>query len=426
MRDVSHPLLVDLYELTMASAYRREGMAGRPATFSLFVRALPPERGYLVAAGLDDALGWLEGLRFSDDDLAVIDRLGLFDDEFLSWLGELRFTGSVRAVPEGTVVFPPEPLLEVDAPVGEAQLAETFLLNQMTLQTTLASKAARLRHAAGDRLVVDFALRRTQGIDAGMKLARVSRLVGLAGTSNVDGADRYGLVASGTVAHAFIQAYRRSEAMQIAFDRYSLKVPIFGDVIKKSVIARWTRTLATMFSAGVPLVESLESVGGAAGNHVYKVGTRQIQGEVSTGTSLTNAMQNSNLFPNMVTQMVAIGEEFTAGFGVDPGRVRFEDGSGNTCEGARATRELVQPGPGERWLLVTSSFHLPRAVGCFRAAEWEVVPYPTDYRRAPRAFHLGLVDNLEDLDLAAHEWLGLVYYRLRGYTHELFPAPRRL
>ena len=109
--------------------------------------------------------------------------------------------------------------------------------------------------------------------------------------------------------YAFLEAYKRSEAMQYAFDRYSLRVPIFGDIIRKSVIARWTRTLATMFSAGVPLVESLDSVGGAAGNNVYKLATRQIQGEVSTGTNLTQAMQNSNLFPNMVTQMVAIGEE---------------------------------------------------------------------------------------------------------------------
>lgn len=109
--------------------------------------------------------------------------------------------------------------------------------------------------------------------------------------------------------YALLEAYKRSEAMQYAFDRYSLRVPIFGDIIRKSVIARWTRTLATMFSAGVPLVESLDSVGGAAGNNVYKLATRQIQGEVSTGTNLTQAMQNSNLFPNMVTQMVAIGEE---------------------------------------------------------------------------------------------------------------------
>lgn len=109
--------------------------------------------------------------------------------------------------------------------------------------------------------------------------------------------------------YALLAAYKRSEAMQFAFDRYSLRLPIFGEIIRKSVIARWTRTLSTMFSAGVPLVESLDSVGGASGNNVYKMATRQIQSEVSTGTSLTVAMQNSNLFPNMVTQMVAIGEE---------------------------------------------------------------------------------------------------------------------
>lgn len=121
-----------------------------------------------------------------------------------------------------------------------------------------------------------------------------------------------------------------------------------------------------------------------------------------------------------------VGRAAILSAGVDPARVRFEDGSGNTCESARVTRALVQPGSRERWLLVTSSFHLPRAVGCFRAAGWEVVPYPADFRRGPSAFHWGLVSNLEDLDLAAHEWLGLVYYRLRGYTRELFPAPRRL
>lgn len=109
--------------------------------------------------------------------------------------------------------------------------------------------------------------------------------------------------------YAFLESWRRSEKMQFAMDRLLLRAPVFGDIVRKSVIARWTRTLATMFAAGVPLVESLESVGGAAGNYVYKVATKQIQGEVSTGTSLTNAMQNANIFPNMVTQMVAIGEE---------------------------------------------------------------------------------------------------------------------
>lgn len=113
----------------------------------------------------------------------------------------------------------------------------------------------------------------------------------------------------GGALYSFRESWKRSEKVQMAMDRLLLRVPVFGEIVRKSVIARWTRTLATMFAAGVPLVESLDSVGGAAGNHVYKLATKQIQSEVSTGTSLTNAMQNANIFPNMVTQMVAIGEE---------------------------------------------------------------------------------------------------------------------
>ena len=117
----------------------------------------------------------------------------------------------------------------------------------------------------------------------------------------------FGIIFGGL--YFFFEAWKRSEKVQMAMDRLLLRLPIFGDIIRKAVIARWSRTLSTMFAAGVPLVESLDSVGGAAGNYVYKAATKQIQGEVSTGTSLTNAMTNVNLFPNMVTQMVAIGEE---------------------------------------------------------------------------------------------------------------------
>lgn len=205
--DVAHALLVDLYEMTMADAYRRKDMSGRSATFTLAVRELPPTRGYLVAAGLGDVLDWLEQLAFGPEELAAVERLGVFPAEFLDWLAHLRFTGSVRAVPEGTIVLGQEPIVEVDAPIGEAQLAETFLLNQITVQTSLATKAARCRDAASGATVVDFALRRTQGIDAGMKLSRVGRIVGIDATSNIAGTDRYGLPASGTMAHAFVQAY---------------------------------------------------------------------------------------------------------------------------------------------------------------------------------------------------------------------------
>jgi nicotinate phosphoribosyltransferase len=205
--DTTPALLVDLYQLTMLEAYRREGMAARPATFSLFVRSQPADWGYLVAAGLDDCLSWLDQLKFSDSDLGAIERLGLFPPDFLPWLSRLRFTGSVRAVREGSLLFGGEPILEVDAPIAEAQLAETFLLNQVTLETGLATQAARCLHAAHGRAVTDFALRRAPGVDAGMKLARCCRIVGVNATSNVAGADRYGLAVSGTMAHSFVQAH---------------------------------------------------------------------------------------------------------------------------------------------------------------------------------------------------------------------------
>jgi nicotinate phosphoribosyltransferase len=212
----SAALLTDLYELTMAAAYVAEGIAERPATFSLFVRALPPQRGYLVAAGLEAVLDYLESLRFTDDDLAVLDGLGLFDGPFLEYLGQLRFSGSVRAVAEGSVVFGEEPILEVDAPIAQAQLVETYLLNQVTTATTLTSKAARFRQAAGEKAVVDFGFRRAQGVDAGMAVARAVRICGLGGTSNVAGGDRFGARIVGTMAHSFVQAYEdEAEAFRV-------------------------------------------------------------------------------------------------------------------------------------------------------------------------------------------------------------------
>lgn len=249
----STALIVDLYELTMADVYRQTGMADRPATFSLFVRNLPPQRGYLVAAGLDDALSWLEQLRYGSEELRAIERLELFSRDFLDWLSELRFTGSVRAVAEGSIVFAQEPILEVDAPIAEAQLAETFLLNQISLQTTLASKAARCRQAAAGRAVVDFALRRTQGVDAGMKLARICALVGLSGTSNVAGAERYGVPASGTMAHSFIQTYENELEAFRAFGRaYGAATVFVVDTYDTQVgIDRAVSVAAEMRSGGV-------------------------------------------------------------------------------------------------------------------------------------------------------------------------------
>lgn len=203
---VGRALLTDFYELTMAASYRRRGMAA-PATFSLFVRDLPPERGFLVAAGLEDCLDWLEEVSVDGEALGVLAEAG-FDEESLAALDGLAFTGSVRAVPEGRVVFAGEPLLELTAPIAEAQLAETMLLNQLTFQTALASKAARCRIAAGNRIeLVEFGFRRTHGVEAAVAAARAAALVGFVGTSNMEAVRRFGLHPSGTMAHSYVQAF---------------------------------------------------------------------------------------------------------------------------------------------------------------------------------------------------------------------------
>ncbi len=198
-------LLTDLYELNMAASYLRRRMRAE-ATFSLYVRTLPPERGFLVAAGLEPCLSFLESFSFADEDIDYLATIG-FDEQTLVAFRGLRFTGDVWAVGEGRVVFADEPLMEVTAPIAEAQLMETYLLNQVTLHTTLASKAARYRVASADRQLVDFAFRRTHGRDAAMAVARASAIVGFAATSNVEAARTFGLRAAGTMAHSYVESF---------------------------------------------------------------------------------------------------------------------------------------------------------------------------------------------------------------------------
>ncbi len=202
----SRVLLTDLYELTMLQAYFEEGMHDT-AVFSLFVRRLPERRNFLLACGLDDVLRFLESLRFDHAALAYLESLGRFSGRFLQFLETLRFTGSVYAVAEGMPVFGNEPLVEVEAPIAEAQLVEAFVMNQIHLQTLLASKAARVVHAAAGREVVDFGLRRMHGIDAGLKAARAFYVAGVDATSNVAAGQAYGLRVAGTMAHSYIQAH---------------------------------------------------------------------------------------------------------------------------------------------------------------------------------------------------------------------------
>lgn len=198
-------LLTDLYEFTMCQAYVETGMEDE-AAFSLFVRRLPERRNYLLACGLEETLRLLEGLRFSDDDVAYLASTEMFNGRFLDWLRGFRFTGDVHALPEGTPVFANEPLLEITAPIAQAQLVETMVMNQMHMPTVLASKASRVVQAAKGRPVIDFGARRMHGADAALKAARAFHVAGCAGTSNVLAGRLYGLPIMGTMAHSFVQA----------------------------------------------------------------------------------------------------------------------------------------------------------------------------------------------------------------------------
>jgi nicotinate phosphoribosyltransferase len=211
-------LFTDLYELAMAQAYDAEGMEAA-ATFELFFREMPAKRNYFLAAGLDDVLAYLEQLHFTEDDLDYLRGQGLFSDPFLNRLQGLRFTGEVHGVAEGTLVFPNEPLVQIVAPLLEAQLIETLVLNQVHFQTVAATKAARVVGAAAGRAVVDFGSRRAHGADAALKVARTSYLAGAAGTSLVLAGKRYGIPIFGTMAHSYIQAHDDEAQAFAAFVR---------------------------------------------------------------------------------------------------------------------------------------------------------------------------------------------------------------
>lgn len=201
-------LMTDLYELTMAQAYFHSRKF-ESATFSLFIRSYPPDRGYLVSAGLEDVLNFLRDFAFDQEAVDYLGSKRIFAGEFLDFLKDLRFTGEVWAIPEGRLFFLDEPVLEITAPIIEAQLVETFVINQIHLQTLIATKAARCLHGAQGRAVMDFSFRRAHGIEAGMKVARSSYLAGFSGTSNVLAGMRFGIPIVGTMAHSFVSSFER-------------------------------------------------------------------------------------------------------------------------------------------------------------------------------------------------------------------------
>ena len=212
-------LLTDLYELTMAGGYRKAGFDAR-ATFELFVRGLPPRRNYLVAAGLAQAIEYLERVHFSADEIEYLRRHPVFagiGEDFFDFLAHFKFTGDIWAVPEGTVTFPDEPIVRVTGPIAEAQIVETYLLSAIHFQTLIASKAARVVTAARGRRVVEFGTRRAHGPEAGVLAARAAFIGGCSGTSNVAAGHRFGIPVFGTQAHSWIMAF---EDEKEAFRRF--------------------------------------------------------------------------------------------------------------------------------------------------------------------------------------------------------------
>lgn len=221
-------LFTDLYELAMAQAYFADGIDGE-AEFEVFFRDLGPRRSYILAAGLETVLGWLGAWRFGGDEIAYLESLEQFSPAFLAWLREFRFSGDVDAVPEGTAVFPNEPLLRVRAPLPVAQLLETQILNALHYQSLVTTKAARIIDAAGGRAVVDFGARRAHGTDAAHSAARSTWIAGGGGTSNMVAGYRWGLPVVGTMAHSFVQSYPDEMAAFRAFARHYPETTLLVD-----------------------------------------------------------------------------------------------------------------------------------------------------------------------------------------------------
>jgi nicotinate phosphoribosyltransferase len=234
-------MFTDLYELTMCASYF-DNKKFEPATFDLFIRRLPPNRSYFLFAGLEQVALFFERVKFNEEHLAFLKRQG-FNEEFLDYLRDFKFTGEVWSLPEGTVAFPSEPLIRVTAPIIEAQLIETFILNTVNLQTTIATKASRVVNAAKGKPIVEFGLRREHGTDAGMKVARCSYIAGCNGTSNVLAGMKYGIPVFGTMAHSFVLSFEKEIDSFRAFvktfpDKSTLLIDTFDNIkgVEKAVI----------------------------------------------------------------------------------------------------------------------------------------------------------------------------------------------
>lgn len=291
MNPSSSALLTDLYELTMVQAYLEQGMTG-PAVFEFFVRKLPVNRNFLVAAGLEQVLRYLAELHVTQEELAWLDRSGRFSSSFIRYLETLRFTGDVDAMPEGTVFFPHEPILKIIAPLPQAQLVESRVMNLLNFQTMVASKAARSVLVAGGKPLIDFGLRRAHGAEAGLLAARASYLSGFAGTATVLAGKVFGIPLYGTMAHSFVQAH---EDERLAFEHFAQAQPenviILIDTYDTEAAAQKVVSLAPTLNARGISVKGVRLDSGDLADHARQV--RRILDE--GGLSATQILASGNL-----------------------------------------------------------------------------------------------------------------------------------
>jgi nicotinate phosphoribosyltransferase len=352
----AHALLTDLYELTMAAAYDAAGMEGE-ATFELFVRSLPKERSFLVACGLEGALDYLEGLRFTARDLDYLRTLDLFDERFLTRLGALRFSGEVWAMPEGRVAFSGEPLLVVRAPLLEAQLVETFLLNAITFPTLVASKAARVAIACAGRPFVDFSARRDHGPDAALLAARAAFVGGGAATATVEAGARWGIPLSGTMAHSYVMAVGDEEAAFRAFarqfrERTILLIDTYDTLEGARRAARVARELA---AEGIHVRAVRLDSGDLA---ALALGVRRILDEA--GCESVQIFASGDLDETRIAALLAKGAPID-GFGVG---TRL--GTGGDAPTLSTVYKLVEDAQGPKMKLSTGKATLPGRKQVFR------------------------------------------------------------
>ena len=307
----SSPLLTDLYQLTMIQGYVDQRMHDT-AVFEFFIRTLPPNRGFFMAAGLEQLLDYLESLRFSSEEVEWLAGCGRFNSAFVDYVRQFRFTGDVHAVPEGTIFFPNEPIVRITAPMPQAQLVETRVINLLHFQTLIASKAVRSVLAAPGRLLVDFGLRRAHGSEAGLLAARAGYLAGLSGSSTVLAEQRFGVPAYGTMAHSFVEAHD-DEAE--AFAHFAMAQPrnvvLLIDTYDTEAGARKVVALADRLQKDGISVKGVRLDSGDLADHARKVRCILDEGGLSTVQIFASGSLDEFALEELVAKGAPIG-----GFGI--------------------------------------------------------------------------------------------------------------